>query len=194
MAIDAINVILLKYNLPTLDQKRYLEIFTFPVIDYYLKLGFDFDKTPFEVVGTEFIDEYTRRMFAVDLHIGAVDFMERSQQSGITQSLLSAAKVQMLDTLIAHHDLGKYFIRVLGLDNHYAHSKLEIGQDWIKAMPYDASEVLFIGDTFHDADVARNMGIDFVLLSHGHTSHERLKTTGNPVFRNFDELSNWFFK
>ncbi len=193
MAIDAINVILAKYDLSTIDQQRYLEIFGFPVKDYYVRLGFDFKKTPFKIVGTEFIDEYTRRMFDVPLHEGAVDFLERLRRNGITQSLLSAAKVQMLETLTEHHAMQKYFVRILGLDNHYAHSKLEIGLDWMQAMPYKAEEVLFIGDTFHDGDVARDMGVDIAFLSHGHTTHDKLATTGNPVFRNFTELGEWFF-
>ena len=35
-----------------------MEVFTFPVRDYYKKLGFDFDKEPFEIAGDEFVSYY----------------------------------------------------------------------------------------------------------------------------------------
>lgn len=61
LSIKAINIVLNRYQLPEIHEEKYLEIFTFPVIDYYERLGFDFEKQPFTVVGTEFIEEYTKR-------------------------------------------------------------------------------------------------------------------------------------
>ncbi len=71
LSIKAINILLLKYGLPAVEKEKYLEFFTFPVINYYKKLGFDFEKIPFNIVGTEFIDEYTKRMYDAQLQDGA---------------------------------------------------------------------------------------------------------------------------
>ena len=192
LSLEAINIVLARYNRPALQRKRYLKIFTFPVIEYYKILGFDFNKTPFSIIGTEFIDEYTARMFDVKLNSGAREFLDSVQQTNITQSLLSAAKVQMLEKLIEYHKLQDYFIRIVGLDNHYAYSKLEAGQAWMAELPFQPSEVLYIGDTIHDVDVARELGVDIALLSLGHTDYARLVDTGKPVFHVFSELSTWF--
>ena len=47
LAIKAINILLKRYNLPLITLEQYLAVFTFPVIDYYKELGFDFNKTSF---------------------------------------------------------------------------------------------------------------------------------------------------
>jgi phosphoglycolate phosphatase len=47
-----------------------------------------------------------------------------------------------------------------------------------------------VGDTIHDSEVAKAMGIDCVLVENGHVSRERLETTGRKVVSNLSE----FFK
>ncbi len=194
LSLKAINILLDKYGLPSIDKKNYLEIFTFPVIEYYKKLGFDFDKTPFSIVGTEFIKEYTECMFEVDLQDGAKESLNYFHKIGISQSLLSAAKQQMLDKLIDHYKLNKYFVKILGINNHYADSKLHIGEAWVEELQLELDEVLFVGDTLHDLDVAREIGADCILIAQGHTSYHRLKGKGVLVFHNLFEFKNWFIK
>ena len=52
------------------------------------------------------------------------------------------------------------------------YSKEEIARAWREQNP-DA-RVLLVGDTDHDADVARAIGADCILLSCGHQSASRL--------------------
>ena len=51
-----------------------------------------------------------------------------------------------------------------------------------------AGKVLLIGDTTHDFEVARELEIDCILVSHGHQDKERLTQHGVPVFDSFNEL------
>ena len=44
LCVESINKLLLKRGLPLIDKEKYLDIFCFPVEDYYIKLGFDFEK------------------------------------------------------------------------------------------------------------------------------------------------------
>ena len=194
LSIKAINIVLKRYSLPEITEEKYLDIFTFPVVNYYKLLGFDFNKHPFEVVGTEFIEEYTRFQQKPQLHHGARKLMSEISNRGITQSLLSAARKKMLDTLMDHHNLLDYFTNVIGQNDHYAYGKTEAGREWVNELHYNAPEVLFVGDTIHDLDVANEIGADCVLLSHGHTSLKRLKKTGALVFTNFDSLQKWLIK
>ncbi|NHZ86049.1 MAG: HAD hydrolase-like protein [Planctomycetia bacterium] len=194
LSIKAINILLAKYGLPLITKEKYLEIFTFPVIDYYKKLGFDFDKTPFNIVGTEFIDEYTNQMYKVKLHDGAYEILNYFHETKVSQSLLSAAKQQMLDELSDYYKLNKYFIKILGINNHYADSKLHIGEAWVEELQLELDEVLFVGDTLHDLDVAREIGTDCILIAQGHTSYHRLKGNGTLVFYNLFEFKDWFIK
>ena len=194
LSIKAINILLKKYNLPTVNKEKYLEIFTFPVIEYYKKLGFDLNQTPFSNVGTEFIVEYTNRMFEADLQDEARDTLNYFSEIGISQSLLSAAKQQMLDDLMKFHNLEKYFLKVSGLTDHYANSKVDAGKSWIKELKYNSNEVLLIGDTLHDVEVANEIGTECVLIAQGHTTYDRLRSSGKNVFHNLFEFKEWFNK
>jgi phosphoglycolate phosphatase len=53
-------------------------------------------------------------------------------------------------------------------------------------------EILLIGDTLHDHEVAEATGINCILVAHGHQSAERLKYSGRDVVNNFDELLTLF--
>ena len=194
LSIKAINILLERYNLPAINKEKYLEIFTFPVIEYYKKLGFDFNKTPFSIVGTEFIEEYTKRMFKAEMQYGAKEILNYFFKIGISQSLLSAAKQQMLDDLMKFHKLEKYFLKVSGLTDHYANSKVNAGKSWIKELKYDSKEVLLIGDTLHDVEVANEIGTECVLIARGHNNYSRLEGNGVRVFHNLFEFKDWFIK
>ena len=95
LSIKAINIVLKRYSLPEITEEKYLDILTFPVVNYYELLGFDFNKHHFEVVGTEFIEEYTRFQKKPKLHHGARELMSEISNRGITQSLVSAARKKM---------------------------------------------------------------------------------------------------
>ena len=48
-----------------------------------------------------------------------------------------------------------------------------------------------IGDTLHDAEVARAMGTGCVLVARGHQSRETLLTAGVPVMDTLLEAAAW---
>ena len=100
----------------------------------------------------------------------------------------------MLNTLTQFHGIRIFFQKVIGLENHYAWSKLEVGQAWIKELPYDPHNVVLIGDTVHDHEVAQNIGVDCVLVGHGHNSYARLVKTGTKVYHNIEELESWLLE
>ena len=194
LAITAINILLKRYNLPLITLEQYLAVFTFPVIDYYKELGFDFDKTSFSIVGTEFIEEYKLRMYKAKLQDGALEALKYFNKNGISQSLLSAAKQKMLDDLMGYHELEKYFYKVCGLTDHYANSKIDAGKSLINDLDCLPIEVVMIGDTLHDAEVAVEIGAQCALIAHGHTTYKRLLESGENVFHNLFEFKEWFNK
>jgi len=188
LCVESINISLNKRNLPEIDDQQYLDIFCFPVEDYYKKLGFDFEKEPFTISGSEFIANYNSRFHEPKLQKGVKKTLEYVANAKVTQSVLSAGKQEYVDDWVQFHGLGKYFISVLGIDNHYASGKKEIGKKWIKQMEYDSNNVLMIGDTLHDHEVANEMNVQCVLVANGHTSYDRLKETGKKVFKDMVEV------
>ena len=188
LAVDIMNKMLAKRGLPLLTIDSYKEVFDFPVIDYYARLGFDFHKEPFEIVGTEFIENYNIRHFECELHSPVYEIVDQLNKHSISQSILSARKQQQLDEEIIHYKLDNYIKFLIGLDNHYAGSKVENGLLLLKELHLRPKDVVLIGDTKHDFDVAMAMGIDCILVATGHHNKEKLKECNAPVIDSLDEL------
>ena len=191
LTIAAMNIVLARRNMAELTEDRYLQLFTFPVIEYYRRLGFDFDKEPFSVSGSEFINEYNARAFEPQLHDGIIDLIAELNENGVSHSILSASSQKILNKLAKHHNINHYFIAVLGQDNHYAYGKIETGKMWINKLGIAPKNTLFIGDTEHDLEVANAIGSHCALLSWGHSSTERLENRGINVFDAISDLKFW---
>ncbi len=188
LCVELINSVLKKRDLPQLTIEQYRNIFTFPVRDYYAKAGLDLEKYPFEELGKEWMDEYQKRRWEVKLFDQALRLLKKIYQYNIEQSILSAYKQDTLFELIDHFNLRKYFTHLIGLDHIYATSKLELGKELMDKIKYRKHEVLLIGDTVHDAEVAEEIGADCVLVAEGHQSKEKLKSCGVIVFDTLNDL------
>ncbi|HMN24879.1 MAG TPA: HAD family hydrolase [Ignavibacteriaceae bacterium] len=186
-----INGILVDNKLPELSLNKYREIFTFPVQDYYVAAGLDFSKTSFEILGKDFIDEYESNILTCSLHDNAVEVLSAIHQKGIKQSVLSAYLHENLVNILTHYNLTQYFDNIVGLDNIYAGSKIHLGIKLIEELDVNKSEVLFIGDTLHDAEVAEAMGINCILIANGHQVKERLMVNSNLVLADLADLRNY---
>ena len=176
----------------TITLEKYREIFGFPVKDYYIKLGFDLEKEPFEESGNEFIKGYENRRYEAQLYPQVIPLLSDLQTIGISHSILSAQHQTLLDDLTQYYNIRDHFIQVIGLDNHYAHSKVENGIRWVNRLKLNAQEVLLIGDTDHDFEVAETIGVDCLLLSHGHHSPDRLQKTGATVVQGVNDIFQLF--
>ncbi len=188
LCVEGINKALDKRGLKTINEQTYKDIFSFPVKDYYQKLGFDFSVEPFEIAGDEFVLYYEKHFNRTKLHSQCRAIIKKIFAVGITQSILSAGKHEFLLEWVKAHNLQKYFIKILGIDNQYATGKTELGMSLIKNLSYNNNEVVLIGDTIHDSDVAESMNIDCLLMDQGHVNNDRLQKTGRKVFSNLTEV------
>ena len=181
LCVEIENGILRRRGRPPISAEQYAEQFGFPVKDYYRRLGFDFDEEPFEPIGTEFFEEYSRRQSECRLQGGARDVLTACAESGLGQSVLSAYQHDALEELLEAHGVRRFFTLVVGLGDHYAGSKAANGKRLMERLDCHPRDVLLIGDTTHDAEVAAEMGTDCVLIPGGHQSRARLESCGVPV-------------
>lgn len=191
LCVDVGNNLFRKKNIPLMTVEKYKSIFTIPVKDYYIAAGFDFSTESFEIVGKEWMDEYEERKYEASLHEDLINVMEKFQEAGIQQSVLSAYKQDKLDEMIIKLNLKKYLNHIVGLDNIYAASKLHLGKKLMQVLGNGHGETLMIGDTVHDYDVSLEMGADCVLIASGHQTRETLSETGAIVY---DSLGDFYQK
>lgn len=188
LCVDIMNGILARKRLAPMTVERYRTLFTFPVRDYYLKLGFDFDDESFEELGAEFMAHYERRRHESDLYPGARDALARVRAAGIGQSVLSACYHDTLVELVRHFDLEPFFDRLMGIDSIYAPGKIAQGRRLVAELGCSPANVVLIGDTAHDHEVARELGADCILIARGHHAHEIIAPCGVPVLDSITEL------
>ena len=188
LCVEIMNKSLEKRNLQTITIDDYRQVFKFPVKDYYIELGFDFQSESFEVCGLEFIDTFKKRMFDANLYADSKLILNSIKEVGITQSILSAQNQELLNKTVEFYNIRHLFTGVNGLSDHYAHSKVELGINWLSQLGFEPQEVVMIGDTIHDLEVAQAMGTDCILISFGHNCHKRFSNFDVPVCHSLKQV------
>ena len=181
VVVEVMNGLLQSRRLEPLSIDRYRQIFTFPVRDYYRAAGFDLEAEPFALLAAEWVDGFSARWRNASIREGARAALNGLAARGLTQSLLSAAEQELLRAQAAHFGLAGAFDDLVGIDDHHAETKLAHGRRWLAASAIDPATVLLVGDTTHDFDVGKALGVDTVLFSGGHQARDRLETCGVPV-------------
>ena len=181
----AVSVSLRKRNLPVPDLKTHAENFGFPVVRYYEFLGFDFSKVSYEALA----DEYTENYLKEEKHIraGAKQVLEKLFLNSVRQYVLSASERNLLVSGLEKNNLGCYFTDIIALDNIHAVSKVEAGKKYLEENPL-SGRMLMVGDTEHDAEVAKILNMDCVLIESGNNTRERLEKTGARIIDSLHEL------
>ncbi len=175
-------------GLPAIDSvEAYHRQFTFPIRLYYERAGVTDEN--FVQVAHAWMDEYLRGFPTVPLHQDARDVLARFREAGIRQVILSATKLAMLTEQVAQFGIEGYFSDILGLDNIYAGSKEDIGVQFVQRSGVAPEDVCVLGDTLHDADVARAIGAKCVLIARGHQSRDTLREAGYPVVGTLEEAA-----
>jgi phosphoglycolate phosphatase len=58
-------------------------------------------------------------------------------------------------------------------------------------MEHSGEDILLIGDTLHDLEVAEAMGVDCALVPSGHQHIDRLREGGGRVVESLSEVCGW---
>lgn len=184
VCVNSMNKMLSKRNMNSLDVNTYQKIFTFPVQNYYTALGFNFKEERFEDLSVEYIDLYKEHSKNTPLQDGAVDALEFFEKKGYMQVILSASEQNVLRSQIEERGIAKYFNRIIGLDNIHARSKLHNALYYMNQSGIDSDQITFIGDTYHDYEVANAIGCKCILLNNVHQKLDQYSYNGEVSFIN----------
>ena len=87
VSIDAADELLTNHGLkPMLTVEKYHEVFGFPIIDYYKRIGFDFSKVPYSVLAHEWVAIYLRRVKDAKIRAGVKEAIEKSELEKIKET------------------------------------------------------------------------------------------------------------
>lgn len=175
VSLKAINCCVEKYlKREPLDLDEYLHVFTFPIQKYYENVGFDWSKGySYEEVGQLWFDKYREFKNEYKIFDGVIDVLKRNRELGNKNILLSASHLDTLKIQLVELGISEYFDEVLGIDNIYAASKIDVAVKWMKDI--NPEDCMFVGDSLHDLETALAMGIkNTTLVARGHQAKDVL--------------------
>ena len=170
------------------DVEEYRTYFTFPVIDYYRRMGYSFETEPFEIISQQFVAMYAERFPLCPLQPCVEEALSAVLATGARQVLLSATGQDKLDEQVAHFKLGQYFDRVIGGSNNLANGKADYAKDFLHESGVTPARAMFVGDTDHDFEIASSIGCGSAILISGHQSRAHLATLGTTLIESLCEV------
>lgn len=193
--MEIINILLEEKGKKPLESREYyLREFDFPVINFYLKVGFDLKKEDFPLVARRYAALFNEMYPHAEIFHDAREILSLIKHSGKEQLIISATEQNYLLKQVAYFELEHFFTDVLGSGNVLGNSKIETAKKWMSEKGVDPGEVLFVGDTLHDFETATAIGCDCALVARGHNSRERLEKTGCRVYENLDFIKEAVIK
>ncbi len=188
ICIECINRLLKRRSRPLIRPETYRQIFTFPIRDYYQAAGFDFSKEAFEIPAEEFIAEYKQSLSKAGLFIDAKETLALMKASGKRQFILSAMEQQALASSLKDNDIYDYFEGIFGIADNYAVSKVSRGLDLIERYAINRERTIMVGDTLHDAEVAKALNINIFIIGRGHQNPIRFVNTDCIIVNTLEEF------
>lgn len=191
LSIELLNEMLERQHKKPVSKATYLDIFGFPIKEYYIKAGIDFSVESFESQAVYFIKRYQPSSFLSPLNDQVLETLKLLSEIGIKHILLSASEQVNLEAQIDHFNLREYFIKVLGTNNIHASGKVDRGIDYLNKHKINKADCLYIGDTTHDYEVAKKLGVKVVLYTGGHQSKKVLSACGVPLIDKIDDIISY---
>ena len=186
--VDVLNVLLDRRKMNRINLQIYRDFFCFPIIDFYKKIGLDVSRDSFSQLKKEFVSEYEKRKYRAKLFPETIGLLGRLLKNNVGLSILSASNQNTLDDLVHYYSLDGFFQHIVGVNNYVADGKTEQGIKLLDSVGFNKTDVLMVGDTNLDYMVSQDLGIDCVLISHGHQSIKQLEGCNNKIIQSFNML------
>lgn len=157
------------------------DIFTFPIIHAYERLGVSPDHylEHAEQISEIFVTTYEQQAEKCGLRDGVHELLDWLHAHEIPAIILSNHLKDPLQARVEKTGLTRHFETILGTEHHATiirkMDKQERLQAYMAEHGYDAKQSLIIGDTHEEAELARNLGMTGVAITGGMFSRARLE-------------------
>ncbi len=184
LSLKIINKLLFKYKIRSeLTLNEYKRIFTFPVSEYYLKLGFK--EVDLNNISKEWYNLYLKNFKSIKIYKGLREFIIKAKEKDYTIVILSACEIKLLNDSLDYLGIKDEFDLVLGINDIYANSKMKLAREFIKN---NKGEYYLVGDTLHDLEIARMINAKCYLVTYGHNSKEVLSKKHDLIYDDLSEI------
>jgi phosphoglycolate phosphatase len=189
LAVRGVNHCAERYGVKPVTHASYREAFSFPISDFYARLGFDLKRTPFTEIVTFYLEYFDKNVAECSLHDGVHESIAAAERAGMSISILSASHNAILIQTLRAKCLLERFTHVVGLTDNLAIDKRAAAIRLQKQLGGNPERTIYVGDTLHDFEVANGVGWTPVLVATGHQSAERLLASKATVIKRLGDLA-----
>lgn len=188
LSVEGLNLLRRRRSMSDVTVDQYRGAFGFPVQEYYRGIGFDTKTEDFAELSREYHDFYFAEMYRCRPHQHIPELIRDLHANGIPQFVLSAMQEPELRRMLIELGISEYLDAVYGLGDLLAHSKVDRGRDLMQHQSIVADRAVMIGDTDHDVEVARALGVTPITLTLGHQAPERFAHCEHSCVDTVDDL------
>ncbi|WP_329608133.1 HAD family hydrolase [Microbacterium sp. KUDC0406] len=167
---------------PFADLAAYRATFRFPIREFYADAGIGDDR--FRDAAEQYLAWLEGRTGEAALHAGVDETLAAVTARGMTQVLASATLPDLLACQLQPHGLAARFDQILSIADAFHPSKHDVIAGWLRDSAFAPDEVLMIGDTNHDREIAADLGTRFVHFDGGHQA----ATVGSRSIRSLSQV------
>ena len=125
---------------------------------------------------------------------GALECLQALKNAGYILGLATSKPINFAQMIVEKHGFAEYLQEAVGcgLDGSFP-TKASVIAECVRRLGAERAECLMVGDRFHDAEGAKEQGVDCALLKiGGYADDKELYTCGaNYVFKDFTELTDF---
>ena len=174
-ALDTLNIMLARRGAKPIAMDFFRDHFAFPVKPFYRSIGVCLENEDWDALAQEYHDLYAEQ--PKELNRETIAALERVKRSGARQSIISALRQDLLDEVTARMGVAPYMECIYGVDNLDGASKLDRALELMNRIAPQVGEqpdVVLIGDSLHDKEVADALKVRCVLCGQGSHAYWRL--------------------
>jgi phosphoglycolate phosphatase-like HAD superfamily hydrolase len=186
--IKAENVVLKQYALPPTNLEEFQAVFTIPIRKYWLAKGFDpdiFDRDAKKIEDL-YMSAYEPLENVCRSRSGAREILDWLKKNGTKTAIYSNHYVPHIHKQLKRLKLDGFVEDIFGRsigDYSHMHNRSKEAKlaEYVRKIRVRPREVLTVGDTVEEVEIAKNSGYYSVAITGGSNSLIRLKAV-NPNF------------
>lgn len=186
---EIVNKMLRQKGSPSVSFDQYKNIFSFPIKEYYRKIGFKFEsESEYYSIVNEFNALYSENAFQCELAQGAKSILKFYKEQECSQFLLSGLNKNELVKSVNIYHIADFFKEIVGSNGKDAADKLINCKKLFELINIRKEDTIFIGDTISDYELARDMGCRCILTTGGHQAENVLTSSNVTLINNLIDL------
>ncbi len=191
-SVAAVNEMLRRRGLSQTDKLTYVNTLVMPLENYYKSVGICNESI--NTLSVEFQQLCNKYSKLSSIFEGVFDVITAARQLNITNILMSSLYNEYLISEVKRYKINDWFDEIIGMTDTSVKSKLSNAKNYLASNKINPQNVLFIGDLTSDAEMAKAVGADCILIPNGHNSKVRCQSQGVKVYDNIKDVKQYLFK